>query len=290
MQYMRRTPLAIMALAATVACSTNDDAATDSLAADTAALNRDISLAGTDTGAQPALTDVPAGGSGTTAAPATSRPTTSGTSGTTTRRPSTSGTTSRPSSTSGTSASSGSSASGTSGSSATVGSGFTFNAKSNTRVCTNTHKVGDTFTATVSDVVESAGSASIPSGATVTMRITEAKRAENVNGEPSLRADVVSISWGGRTYTPQATVTYVNVDKVRSSTRKDDAKKVIGGAVIGAVAGQVLGKDTRGTVTGAAAGAAAGTAAAAATANFDGCLGETGRVQVRLDQSLNVRS
>lgn len=288
MQYMRRTTLAMMALAATAACSTNDDDATDSLAADTAALNRDISLAGTDTAAQPQLSDVPAGGAGTTPAPATSRPTTSGTSGTTTRRPSSSGTASRPSGSSGTS--SGTSASGTSGSSATVGSGFTFNARSNARICTNTHKVGDTFTATAGDVVSSAGSASIPSGATVTLRITEAKRAENVNGEPVLRADVVSISWGGRTYTPDASVTYVNVDKVRSSTRKDDAKKVIGGAVIGAVAGQVLGKDTRGTVTGAAAGAAAGTAAAAATANFDGCIGETGRIQVRLDESITVRS
>ena len=289
MQYIRRTPLAIMALAATVACSTNDDAATDSLAADTAALNRDLNLAGGDTAAQPALTDVPAGGSGTAAAPATSRPTTSGNAGTTTRRPAT--TASRPATSTGTSAS-GTSASGTSGagSSATVGSGFTFNAKSNSRVCTNTHKVGDTFTAAVSDVVESAGSASIPAGATVTLRVTQAQRAENVNGEPSIRAEVVSMSWGGRTYNPTATVTYVNVDKVRSSTRKDDAKKVIGGAVIGAVAGQVLGKDTRGTVTGAAAGAAAGTAAAAATANFDGCLGETGRIQVRLDQSLTVRS
>ena len=290
MQYIRRAPLAMIALAASVACSTGDDAATDSLAADTAALNRDLNIAGADTGAQPQLTDVPAGGAGTTAAPATSRPTTSGTSGTTTRRPAASSTTSRPASSSGTTASSGSTAGSGAGSSATVGSGFTFNAKSNERVCTNTHKVGDTFTATASDVVESAGSASIPAGATITLRVTQAARAENVNGEPVLRADVVSISFGGRTYTPAASVTYANVDKVRSSTRGDDAKKVIGGAVIGAVAGQVLGKDTRGTVTGAAAGAAAGTAAAAATANFDGCIGNTGRIQVRLDQSMTVRS
>lgn len=290
MQYIRtiRMPLALVALTSVFACSKGDDRAADSLATDTAALNRDINLAGTDTAAQPQLSDVPAA---TTPAPAATAPTTSGSRGTTASRPtttttrprtSTSGTTTRPSTSSGTGTSA--------GSTRTVASGYTFNARSNARICTNTYKVGDTFTATVGEAVENPGSTTIPSGSTVTLRVTEAKRAENVNQEPVLRLAVQSINIGGRSYTPDATVTYVNVDKVRSSTKKDDAKKVIGGAVIGAIAGQVIGKDTRGTVTGAAAGAAAGTAAAAATGNYDGCVGETGRISIRIDQALTLRS
>src|SRR5690606_15628400 len=75
-----------------------------------------------------------------------------------------------------------------------------------------------------------------------------------------------------------------NIERVRASTRADDAKKVAAGAIIGAIAGQVIGKDTKGTVIGAATGAAAGTAAAAATANYDGCLPEGANIVIRLTE------
>lgn len=291
MQYIRftRAPLALLALTATIACAGGDgDADESALATDTAALNRDINLAGTDTVAQPALTDVPASPT-TSPAPVASRPTTSGNTArpsTTTRRPTP--TTSRPSSSGSTSGST-ASGSGSSGA-ASINSGYTINARSNEKVCTNTQKVGDTFTATVYETVSGTGSASIPNGATVTLRVTQVKRGENVNDDPILTAVVQSMTINGRTYTPDATVTYAKVDKERASTRGNDAKKVIGGAVIGAVAGQVLGKDTRSTVTGAAAGAAAGTGAAIATANSNGCIASGARIQVRIDESMAIRS
>lgn len=291
MQYIRtaRVPFALLALTATVACSRGDNNRADSaLATDTAALNRDINLAGTDTAAQPALTDVPAAGAGTTTpsttspAPATRRPTTSASRpSTTTSRPSTS--TSKP-----TTSSSGSSGSSSSG--RTINAGYTVNAKADQKVCTNTIKVGDTFTATVYETVSGTGTASIPEGATVTLRVTQAKRGENINDDPVLATEVQSITINGRTYTPSTTVTYAKVDKERASTKGNDAKKVIGGAIIGAVAGQVLGKDTKSTVTGAAAGAAAGTGAAVVTANYNGCINSGARIQVRVDESMTLRS
>ena len=296
MQYIRstRAPFALLALSAVVACSNGDNDRDDSaLATDTAALNRDINLAGADTAAQPALTDVPAAGAGTTPStsasrPAASRPTTSGSRpSTTTSRPSTSA--SRPTTSSG-GASSGSASSGTSESGRTINAGYTVNARSNQKVCTNTIKVGDTFTATVYETVSGTGTASIPEGATVTLRVTRVERGENINDDAVLATDVQSITINGRTYTPSSTVTYAKVDQERASSRGNDAKKVIGGAVIGAVAGQVLGKDTRSTVTGAAAGAAAGTAAAVATANRIGCIASGARIQVRVDESMVVRS
>jgi len=284
MQYIRtaRIPFALLALAATVACSRGDDDRADSaLATDTAALNRDINLAGADTAAQPALTDVPATPAPAPAAtaPATRRPTTSASRpSTSTTRPSTS--TPAPSSSGSSSASSG----------RTINSGYTVNARSDSKVCTNTIKVGDTFTATVYETVSGTGTATIPDGATVTLRVTEVKRGENINDDPVLATEVQSMTINGRTYTPSSTVTYAKVDKERASTRGNDAKKVIGGAVIGAVAGQVLGKDTRSTVTGAAAGAAAGTGAAIATANYNGCIASGARIQVRVDESMTLRS
>ena len=164
------------------------------------------------------------------------------------------------------------------------------NARSSQKVCTDNIKVGDTFTATVYETVSGTGTASIPEGATVTLRVTQAKRGENVNDDPVLTTEVQSITINGRTYTPSTTVTYAKVDKERASTKGNDAKKVIGGAIIGAVAGQVLGKDTRSTVIGGAAGAAAGTGAAVATANYNGCIPSGGRIQVRIDESMAVRS
>ena len=290
MQYIRstRAPIALLALTAVVACSRGDDNRADSALATDTALNRDINLAGTDTAAQPQLTDVPS--QPAAPAPATSRPTTSSSRpSTSTSRPSTP---SRPSTSSSGSSSSGSSSSGSSssGSTATINAGYTVNARSNQKVCTNAINVGDTFTATVYETVTGTGTASIPEGATVTLRVTQVKRGENINDDPVLATDVQSITINGRTYTPGSTVTYAKIDKERASSRGNDAKKVIGGAVIGAVAGQVLGKDTRGTVTGAAAGAAAGTAAAVATANYNGCIASGSRITVRIDESMTVRS
>jgi hypothetical protein len=294
MQYIRstRAPFALLALSAVIACSRGDDNRADSALATDTALNRDINLAGADTAAQPQLTDVPATPAATpsTSRPAASRPTTSSS------RPSTSSsrpsTPSKPSTSSGGSSSSGSSASGsgTSAANSTVNAGYTVNARSNQKVCTNAIKVGDTFTATVYETVSGTGTASIPNGATVTLRVTQVSRGENVRDDAVLATDVQSITINGRTYTPDATVTYANVDQVRASSKSNDAKKVIGGAIIGAVAGQVLGKDTKSTVTGAAAGAAAGTAAAVATANKNGCINSGARIQFRIDESMIVRS
>lgn len=299
MQYIRttRAPFALLALSAALACSPGDDNRADSALATDTALNRDINLAGADTAAQPALTDVPAapaaGNTPTTTAtrPAATRPTTAASRpSTTTRRPST--TASRTATSGSGAATSGSAASGggSAGASSTINAGYTVNARSNQRVCTNAINVGDTFTATVYETVSGTGTASIPNGATVTLRVTQVSRGENVRDDAVLATDVQSITINGRTYTPDATVTYANVDQQRASSRGNDAKKVIGGAVIGAVAGQVLGKDTRSTVTGAAAGAAAGTAAAVATANKTGCINSGARIQFRIDESMVVRS
>jgi hypothetical protein len=171
-----------------------------------------------------------------------------------------------------------------------IAAGSTLNLASNSRVCTNTNRVGQRFTATVSETVSGSNGATIPAGATANIEITELNRSENVNDKVVMGFRVVSVSFGGRTYPVTATTTYANVDKVKNQPTSKDVQKVVGGAVVGAVIGQVLGKSTKGTVIGAAAGAAAGTAAAAATSNYEGCVPSGGRITVSLDSPVQVQA
>jgi hypothetical protein len=160
---------------------------------------------------------------------------------------------------------------------------------SNSRVCTNTHKVGQRFSATVSNTVTGSNGATIPAGATATVEITELNRSENVNDPVKMGFRVVSVTFGGRTYPIDATTTYANVDRVRNQPKNKDVQKVVGGAAVGAIIGQVLGKDTKSTVIGAATGAAAGAGAAAATANYEGCVPSGGRITITLDNAATVQ-
>jgi len=285
--------IAIMIAFALSACT--EKKSEDTLAQDTA-LNRDLQMANADTAAQPALQDIPAG---TVApAPAAPRPQTTAPRSTTTRR--SGGTVVRtptrtvpaPAPTTSTTSSGNTvtrTGSGSERAVGTISAGSTLNLASNSRVCTNTNRVGQRFTATVSEPVTGSNGATIPAGATATIEITELKRSENANDNVVMGFRVVSVSFGGRTYPVAATTNYARVEKIRNQPRDKDVQKVVGGAAVGAIIGQVLGKSTKGTVIGAAAGAAAGTAAAVATANYEGCVPSGGRITVSLDSSVQVQ-
>jgi hypothetical protein len=273
------TPLAIAAVLSVGAC--RNDA--DDLAGDTAALNRDLELANRDT-AQPQLSDVPSTSSsgGNVSRPSTSRPSTSRPS-TTTPRPSTPSTT--PSGNRVETAPSGSE-----GRVASIGAGTSIALTSGARVCTNTHKPGDKFTATVTNAVQGSNGAVIPAGATAVVQVTSVERSENANDPARLGLVVQSIRFNGKTYPIDASITSVATETQRESTKKDDAKKVIGGAIAGAVIGQILGKDTKSTVIGAATGAAAGTAVAMGTGDYAGCIPSGGNITVRLNAPAQIQA
>ncbi|HMI56356.1 MAG TPA: hypothetical protein VK494_09225, partial [Gemmatimonadaceae bacterium] len=190
------------------ACSTKSD---DNAAADSA-LNRDIQLANRDTAAVPTLTDVPAGT--TSPAPSTSAPARTTTAPRTTARTPTT-TTRTPAVTS-----SGNTVARTSAGSAarvgTIPAGATLSLASRSKVCTNTNKVGDRFTATVTNQITGSNGAVIPVGATATIEVTELKRSENVNDNVIMGFRVVSVTYGGHTYPVSATTTNAQVDKVKN--------------------------------------------------------------------------
>lgn len=156
---------------------------------------------------------------------------------------------------------------------------------SDSRVCTNTHKVGDRFVATLRDGVFGSNGAVIPAGSKAEVEVTALKRSENVNDEIVIGLVVRAVTVNGTRYETDAETKEFALEKVRAS---NDAKKVVGGAAVGAVVGQIIGRDTRSTVIGAATGAAAGTAAAVATANHEGCVPESGRIEVVLTSPLTI--
>jgi hypothetical protein len=170
----------------------------------------------------------------------------------------------------------------------TIPAGTTLMLDAADKVCTNTNKVGDRFTATVSTGVTGENGAAIPAGATVTLEVTKLKRSENARDNIEMGFRVVSVAFDGKSYAMDADVQTATIDKIRASSTGNDAKKVLGGAVAGAIIGQVLGKDKKGTLIGAAAGAAAGGAAAAATANYEGCVSVGGDIVVKLNDVLTV--
>ena len=259
------------AVAFAAACGGDSNNADSALASDSM-LNRDLMLAGTDTAAQPQLTDVPASPAGgatkspTTKAPATKAPATKTASGNTvTRTPSSGG-----------------------GRVGSISAGTQLSLRSNSQVCTNTNKVGDRFTATLNESVTGSNGATIPAGAEVTLTVTKLDRSENINDPIRMEFAVNSVTYSGKTYALEATVSSAAVDRVRNQPKSADVKKVLGGAAIGAIAGQVIGKDTKSTVIGAAAGAAAGAGAAAATANYEGCVRAGGSIVVTLSAPVQV--
>jgi hypothetical protein len=265
------------------------DRADDQLAQD-AALDRDLELVNRDTMAQPALTDVPAE---TPPAPTAAAPAPAPRAAPRTTTPPRTATAPRPAPSGPATTPSGNTVTPTPGTrpesrTGVIAAGSTVNLSSGSRVCTNTHRVGQTFTATVANTVTGSNGAAIPAGATAVVEITSLSRSENVNDPIDVGLRVRSITFEGRTYPVSATTASASVERVRSTTASKDAQKVATGAAIGAIAGQILGRDTRSTVAGAAVGAAAGAGTAAATANYEGCIPAGGRITITLNSSTEV--
>lgn len=282
--------LAPLALAAGVALSAGacnkDKGNTAALAQDTT-LNRDLQLANKDSAAQPQLKDVPAPDS-TASAPSSkpvehTRPRH--------RAPSSSPSTSASAPSSTTTASGNSVAVTPSGGSAalgTIAAGTTLNLTSNDKICTNTNKAGDKFTASVADAVVGTNGATIPAGSNVAMQVADLERSSNATKAIQMTFSVQSVSIGGTSYPLSAQIDHVDVTTQRNASVGSDAAKVAGGAVIGAIIGQVIGHNTKGTVIGAATGAAAGTAVAMGTAAYEGCVPQGGKITIHLTDPAQV--
>ena len=200
-QYIRRmaAPLSLALALAATACDRGNDNATDTALAQDSALSRDLQLANADSAAQPALTDVPAAanpapaGTPSASRPATTRPRTT-TPATKAPAPKEAGPVRTES---GNTVTKGASEAAV----GTIAAGTTVALASQQKVCTNTNKVGDRFTATVSEAVTGSNGAVIPAGATAVLEVTSLKKSENMNDKIVVGLRVVSVSVGGGTIT-----------------------------------------------------------------------------------------
>lgn len=176
-------------------------------------------------------------------------------------------------------------------SSGTIAAGTSFAVNTGARMCTNTHKAGDTFNATLGADVVGTNGVRIPAGSTVTLTVTESAISKNSKDNWKFAFDVVSVTVGAQTYAVEGDVTQVaTIEAVRSQSTGQQAGKVATGAAVGAIAGQLLGKNTKSTVIGAAVGAAAGGATAAATADYEGCLPANGTITIAISKAFTVRA
>jgi len=299
MKIKSTTLLALLAAAAvTAACSDRKNG--DPLAQDTS-LVRDLALANQDTASKPELRDVPVTSepqpvaSEPEPAPAPRRTVTPVVRRTTQKKAKTtpkpapapvtptvrtteSGNTERVTE------------SGSEGRLGVVSSGSEIALSAGQRICTNTNSVGDRFTAEIADPVMGANGTVIPVGATAVVSITSLHRSEKAGDDIEIGLRVESIAYGGKTYPVSSETTYAQVDKVRSQSSGETARKVATGAAIGAVLGQILGHKTKSTVIGAGAGAAAGAVIANRNADYDGCVPSGGRITIRLTEPLTIHA
>lgn len=246
-------PLALACALALGACSTDRSAAEDSL------LNRDLDLANRDT-SLPNPTDVPGGSAKapTTPRPAAPRPAA--------RTPG--GNISSPGA--------GAAAEKT----GTLSAGTTMNLASGVKVCTNTHRAGSKFIATVSEDIVASNGVRIPAGSKVEMTVTSSKRSEKVGDQAVIGLTATAVEVGGKRYPLESSIRSAQVEQGERTGK--DAQKVAIGAAAGALIGQILGKDTKSTVIGAATGAAAGTVVAMGTGNVEGCIPAGGKIVIAL--------
>jgi hypothetical protein len=286
----------VIALAALAACH-SDAKRSDSTALGTdTTLNRDLALAGRDTAAQPQLKDVPA--NAPPKAPEPSRP-----EPTRRNRPEREHTPaprpSAPASVPATTTPSGNTVTANTGASAatsgggavgSIAAGTTLNGHASSKICTNTNAVGDHVTAQLDNSVSGSNGAMIPAGAMINLTVTRLKRSENSNDPIVMEFAVNSVTFGGRTYPIDGTVSAPNVDRIRDEPTSKDVQKVGIGAAAGALAGRIFGKSTKATVIGGAVGAAAGAATAAATANYQGCIQSGGPIIVKLNSAATIKA
>jgi len=252
---MSRTMIAALTLVAVAACGGRDKG--DTATADS--LSRDLQLAPVDTTA--ALNDRPAA---STPAPAPRNPVR-------TNRPATP---SQPS------------PSAPAPSLRALAAGTTIMASTNAEIRSNTNKVGDTVTATVSsDVKDNSGRVVIPAGSEVILKVTAIKESENKSDKTgTLTLQPTAVSMNGRSYPLSATIEGVSTELQGRKTNAGDIAKPAAGAAVGAVVGRVLGGSTKGAIIGGVLGGAVGAQRAVETKDRDVVLPQGTTVTLSLDQ------
>ena len=163
--------------------------------------------------------------------------------------------------------------------------GSSLSLASDTKICTNTSKVGQQFETRLTKDVMGPDGVLIPEGTIATGQIASIGKSD-----PGIAVNISSLTFGGRTYPVESQVIYTEVDRVQTSSNRSGGK-IIAGAGLGALLGRMIGGDTKSTVIGAVGGAAAGGVLAnAGTTQYAHCVPSGGQIVARLTQPLRLAS
>ncbi|HZQ67153.1 MAG TPA: hypothetical protein VFA68_01435 [Terriglobales bacterium] len=147
-----------------------------------------------------------------------------------------------------------------------------------------TSQAGQSFTATLAEPVQVDGKDVIPSGASASGTVTDAKPLGRFKGGASLAVRLISININGTDH-PIETTSVMRTEKGKG---KRTATMVGGGAGLGALIGGLAGGG-KGAAIGALAGAGAGTAGTAFTGNKDVVLPAETALSFKLDQPIELK-
>lgn len=158
-------------------------------------------------------------------------------------------------------------------------------ARLSTTVGSDTSRVEDRVSASVSKPIVIDGMEAVPAGSTLKGVVTQAKPSGRVKGvaELALRFDVLAVSGGDEQRVQTRTVAVE-----APSTKKNDALKIGAGAGAGAIIGGILG-GKKGAAIGGAVGGGAGTAVVLGTPGKEVRLPAGSAVTVKLLEPLTVR-
>ena len=143
---------------------------------------------------------------------------------------------------------------------------------------------GQTFTATLASPVVVDGKTAIPSGATASGTVVDAKPLGRFKGGASLQLRLTSIAIGGA----EQSISTSSVVRAEKGKGKRTAVLAGGGAGLGALIGGLAGGG-KGAAIGALAGGGAGAGGAAFTGNKDVVLPAESALSFKLEQPLEVK-
>ena len=172
----------------------------------------------------------------------------------------------------------------------TLPTGAVVNVTLDQQIGTKNSKVGDTFSATVTEaIMASNGQVVVPAGSKVYGKVTGLQDSNNAGQKAAIRLDFERINVNGVERPFEANITATNLQTEGADSRNETLKKAGIGAAAGAVLGAVLGGgDVSKILGGAAIGAAAGTVISLGTGEVDAVLPAGSKMTLQTTQQVTL--
>ncbi len=156
---------------------------------------------------------------------------------------------------------------------------------------TEQNKVGDAFTATVTEPLNTAsGDVVVPKGAVVHGTVTGLHASEHAGDQAAIKLDFDTLTINGQAYPFDAKITSTDLKMQGGDTRNETLKKAGIGAAAGAALGAILGDASLGKIAlGGLLGAAAGTAISLGTGEVQAVLPKDTPMTVQSTETVALR-